>query len=162
MFSNLLQSGSSEIDREAEDSHPGQADSDRNSDAGHTSPRPLRIKRKRKKFISPALILKVFPNIPPGPLCELSELEFPTPSEVLTLTGATSEQIGQFFELLSNPLPKVHARSRKPRSRPPADEHMSLVDELKDDLKVAEDARHVLKKESYSLRRNAVGTTVCN
>ena len=90
--------GSSENDQEEEVSHPSQADIDNSSNVGKSRPSPLRVKRRRKKLISPSLILKVFPILSAASLCELSELEHPTPSEVLKLTGATAEQIGEFFE----------------------------------------------------------------
>ena len=91
-FENLLQSESSDNDREM---------SPCRSKRGKLSG-----KRKRRTFISPSLVLKSFPDISPAVLCQLTELDPPTPSEVLNLIpAATSAQIAQFFDTLGGEHP---------------------------------------------------------
>ena len=45
---------------------------------------PARSKRRRRSYISPASILKVFPDVTPATLCELSELKTCTPTKILS------------------------------------------------------------------------------
>ena len=87
------------------------------------SDRPIRLrrnkKRKRQNFISPSSILTVFPDLEPGVLCQLAELDNPTPSAVLNLVPeASSAELGQFFDLLNGtppprPTPAVFSQAAK-------------------------------------------------
>ena len=87
-FENLLRDDSS--------------DNERGEAPAQSSQSRRQVKRKRQSFVSPSLILKVFPEIDPDVLCQLSELDPPTPSNVLALVpGASSMDIARFFDLLN-------------------------------------------------------------
>ena len=75
-FENLLRDDSS--------------DNERDEASIQSSKSQRKPKRKRQTFVSPSLILKVFPDIGPDVLCQLSELEPPTPSDVLALVPQAS------------------------------------------------------------------------
>ena len=127
-FENLLQSGSSDDDREKAPRRPKR---------GQRS-----IKRKRRTFISPSLVLKSFPGLASDVLCQVTELDPPTPTNILNLIPeATSEQIAQFFDTLSGePATSPSPASSQVVSQP-AEDSTSLADEMKRDQESAEDTR---------------------
>ena len=103
--------------------------------AAQSSQSQRRSKRKRQSFVSPSLILKVFPEIDPDVLCRLSELDPPTPSNVLALVpGASSKEIARFFDLLSGSTHQSPTVERRSVSKQPASVAGSLVDEIKCNL----------------------------
>ena len=82
-FVNLLQSDSSSGDSEAKSSRPNQSQQ--------------KSKRKRQTFVTPSRLQEAFPDIPSDALCQLSEIEALTPTDVLTLIpAATYTQIAQY------------------------------------------------------------------
>ena len=127
-FENLLQSESSDNDREK---------SPRRSKRGKLSG-----KRKRRTFISPSLVLNAFPDISPAVLCQLTELDPPTPSDVLNLIpAATSAQIAQFFDTLGGEPPTSPTPASNQVAIQPAEGSASLIDEFKVNQESAEDTR---------------------
>ena len=133
-FENLLQSESSDDDR---------------VNAPHRPKRGQRsAKRKRQSFISPSLVLKTFPNIAPDALCQLTELDPPTPSDVLNLIpAATSAQIAKFFDTLSQEPAKSPTPASDQVAKLPAEDPASMADELKVDLESAEDTRQRVSRK---------------
>lgn len=128
-LSNLLKSESSDDARDGE------------------SDRPIRLRRKKKRkrhnFISPSVILTVFPNIKPGLLCQLAELDSPTPSAVLNLIPeASSAELGQFFDLLNGTPPPRPTPAPRESSVHPGSESHSLLAELKEKVEIKDDDRY--------------------
>ena len=118
-FQNLLRDDSSDNER---------------GDAQSSQSR-RKSKRKRQSFVSPSLILKVFPEIEPDVLCQLSELDPPTPTNVLALIpGASSTEIARFFDLLNGTSRQSPTVERRSVSKQPASVAGSLVDEIKCNL----------------------------
>ena len=79
--------------------------------------------------------MKVFPEIDPDVLCQLSELDPPTPSNVLALfPGASSADIARFFDLLSGTAHHSPTLERRSISKQPASVAGSLVDGIKSNL----------------------------
>ena len=105
------------------------------------------VKRKRRTFISPSLVLKSFPGIASDVLYQLTELDPPTPTDVLNLIPeATSEQIAQFFDTVSGePVTSPSSASSQVVSQP-AEESTSLADVMKLDQESAEDTRQGVKR----------------
>ena len=138
-FRNLLMSGSSEHEHGDEPAPDAVADSNL---ASHSQRRRAR-KRNRQTFTDPALILDSLPEILPDAMCRPSELEMPTPSEVLALAPtATSAQIAQFFNALKNiPQSRQEVSTSSMQEQENAD--TSLASELKRGLAEEDDARHV-------------------
>ena len=95
---------------------------------------------KRRTFISPSLVLNAFPNIAPNVLCQLTEPDPPTPSDVLNLNpAATSAQIAQFFDRLSGEPATSPTPASDRIANQPAEDSASLADELKVNQESAED-----------------------
>ena len=127
-FENLLQSGSSDNDRDKSPRRPK-----RSQRSG---------KRKRRTFISPSLIMNAFPDIAPAILCQLTELDPPTPSEVLDLIpAATSEQIARFFDTLTGEPDTSPTPARGQSASQPAEDAASLTEEVKANQESADDTR---------------------
>ena len=125
-FENPLQSESSDNDREKAPACPKR---------GQQS-----VKMKRRTFISPSHVLNAFPNIAPNVLCQLTEPDPPTPSNVLNLNpAATSAQIAQFFDRLSGEPATSPTPASDRIANQPAEDSASLADELKVNQESAED-----------------------
>ena len=114
--------------------------------------------RKRRTFISPSLVLKSFPGLASDVLCQVTELDPPTPTNILNLIPeATSEQIAQFFDTLSGePATSPSPASSQVVSQP-AEDSTSLADEMKLDQESAEDTRQAVKRMCILTRRDADG-----
>ena len=125
-FENLLHSESSKDDLEQS---PSQA-------------RKLSGKRKRCTFVSPSLVLNSFPGISPAVLCQITELDPPTPTDVLNLVpAATSAQIAQFFDTVGGVQPASPTPSSSKIALQAAEDSASLADEFKVSQESAEDTR---------------------
>ena len=101
----------------------------------------------------------MFPDVPPGPLCQLSELGDPAPSDVLELVPtATSDQIAEFFRKLKNTPPPTHPPAQSSRRIQPVSGNVSLTEEFKSNSDNTEDDRHIVEKifHNHQMKRRGV------
>ena len=111
------------------------SDNERDDAPAPSSKRQRKPKRQRQAFVSPSLILKAFPGIGADVLCQLSELDPPTPSDVLAMVPqASSANLARFFDLLSGTASPSPSLERRCISKQPVSEVGSLAEEIKSNL----------------------------
>ena len=89
----------------------------------------------------------MFPDLAPGPLCQLAEAAEPAPSDVLELVpSATSAQIVELFQKLKSRPPLIQSPAQLARSIQPVSDSVSLTEEFKCKTADTEDNRHIVEK----------------
>ena len=127
-FENLIKSDSS--------------DTDQVRDSSRASRSARRRKRRKISYLSPSLILKVFPDVPSDVLCQIAELDPLTPTDILKLVpDAKPSDIAKFFDLVNGRASPSPMQGKVVDDLQPMKGDSSLVAELKENLVDGADSR---------------------
>ena len=109
---------------------------------------------RRRTFIFPLRVLNAFPDIAPAVLCQLTEFDPSTPSDVLNLIpAATSAQIAQFFDTLSGEPATSLTPASDQIANQPAEDSASLTDESKVTRRALKIPGNVLRESVFHQAR---------
>ena len=111
------------------------SDTDQVRDSTRASRSARGRKRRKISYLSPSLILKVFPDVPAEVLCQIAELDPLTPTDILNLVpDAKAADIAKFFDLVNGRASPSPTPGKVVDSLQPVKGDSSLVAELNEDL----------------------------